>query len=208
MGNEKEYFESLPQEEKFVFAYTRWFLFCQWQIKLYASVKHLFAINDVDTFMQDIFYIKLHGYLNEGYKFLASFHKIYALYLPMEFSYIVAGLKDEAKELKQIISKEEESYIEYRRHTATHLFQSDYDIISATQVVSSKKVQKQSRVNIHIESKLDKYKHDDLFDLNFVQRVYNLFEKYSKEHDLLLNMFSDFKEFIKSQCKDCEFGEY
>ena len=154
MVNEKDFFNSLLDEDKCMFACIRWTLFCQWQIKLYASTKELYNCNQVDTFLQDIFYIKLHGYLNEGYKYIKNYQHLYASYLPQDYAFIIEHLRCEVEELIGEISKEEMSYIEYRRHTAAHMFQPNYDL-GVILPDTSNKIKKVMTINNHIDSRME-----------------------------------------------------
>lgn len=100
------------------------FQFIQWIINLFAIDD--FLKTKYDTFYQDLYYVKLYELLTYGIKYVNEKKEI------LNESYFEENwykcLSNEFIDLRNQISKQEFSYIEYRRHSASHIFQKDYEI--------------------------------------------------------------------------------
>lgn len=200
---EKEYFDLLQDDEKCRLAITRWTLFCQWQVRLYVIENELFELcrqNKVDGFAQEMFYIKLYGYLTEGNKYIANFQQLDAPYLPFDVNNIIMRLREEIYELRQAISNDEYITIEYRRHTASHLFQPKYDyncdVLSKHKKMELKKIQKLRNQQLGLETIYDRNKYDDIIDFDLIRRLHPIFQKYLQEHNYLLKNFDTIKKTV------------
>jgi len=97
-------------------------------------LKFLFYLNDslqkeYDTIYQDAFYVKLYETLTTGLKYAQGVHdsliKGENAEKTLWFNELINGLKA----IKESIDDSEFLYIEYRRHNASHIFQTQYEHI-------------------------------------------------------------------------------
>lgn len=147
-------------------------LFGQWLRNFFFLNKKLYE--EYDTIYQKTYYTKLYGLLTEGLE-----------YAKKALSYLQGGenieklnwyqmLVDGLQGIKSDLSEIEFQFIEYKRHSACHIFQEQYEsqLTRKGKVKQFRKNKHLNIVNAELSSIILKHGSDKKFDLYLIEKLY------------------------------------
>ena len=174
-----------------------------WKL-FYDAIKALFVLDDLlaanpNWYYQELFYVKLFGFLDESPKFIADCEEKFA-----DNSFMIEWLQHVRiwrEELFKGLTEDEIIYLQYRRVRAAHMFQNgfEYDADSPTQndikIVCKEGGRKKyslENVNASIKTVETGYSRSDVLDRDLHSKIHpilhemrlNLNNIYDSQHDI------------------------
>jgi len=112
--------------------------FAQWLRSTFYLNQKLFE--EFDLIYQEAFYVKLYTLLEEGLKYATKVREILSKGENISKTQWYTTLIESLLKIRSSLDESELLYIEYRRHSASHIFQNDYEHIQDD--LSIKKIRK------------------------------------------------------------------
>lgn len=152
--------------------------FEQWLKTLFFTSDYL--LTSYDLTYQESFYIKFYELLNDGFNYANEV--LLALEITDNekkkkfYSTLIKGIAN----IKSLLSEIELDYIEYRRHTACHIFQDSYEHIKDSyEIRSTRKNKPLDDINVNLKKLIKKHGSDrdidDYINLKLQKELTNLY---------------------------------
>ncbi len=137
--------------------------FAQWLRSIFYLNQKL--SEEFDLIYQDAFYVKLYTLLEEGLKYATKVREILSKGGNISNTQWYSTLIESLLKIRSSLDESELLYIEYRRHSASHIFQNSYEHIQED--LSIKKIRKErdlAVINNLIEGLIRKHGSDRNID--------------------------------------------